>query len=85
MPEQRRAPASPAQSISCDIVRSFAPYFGAFQQIVAATADTSISMLERTYSAYITDFADDVARRGLLAPPAIDADPKVVALTGRRP
>lgn len=36
-------------------------------RVVAATHDTSIVMLERTYSAYIADHADTVARRGLLA------------------
>lgn len=35
-------------------------------RIVAATHDTSIAMIERTYSHYISDFADEVARRGLL-------------------
>jgi integrase len=35
-------------------------------RVVAATHDTSIVMLERTYSAYIADHADAVARRGLL-------------------
>jgi integrase len=37
-------------------------------RVVAATHDTSIVMLERTYSAYIADHADSVARRGLLEP-----------------
>jgi integrase len=37
-------------------------------RIVAASADTSSEMLERTYSAFISHFADEVARRGLLAP-----------------
>ena len=37
-------------------------------RIVAASADTSTEMIERTYSAFIGNFADEVARRGLLAP-----------------
>jgi integrase len=35
-------------------------------RIVASAHDTSIAMLERTYSAYISDFADSISRRGLL-------------------
>jgi integrase len=35
-------------------------------RVVAATHDTSIVMLERTYSASIADHADKIARRGLL-------------------
>jgi integrase len=37
-------------------------------RVVAATHDTSIVMLERTYSAFIADHADTIARRGLLDP-----------------
>ena len=37
-------------------------------RVVAATADTSTEMIERTYSSYISHFADEIARRGLLAP-----------------
>ena len=37
-------------------------------RIVAASADTSTEMIERTYSAFIGNFADEVARRELLAP-----------------
>jgi integrase len=36
-------------------------------RVVAAVHDTSIGMLERTYSAFIADHADTIARRGLLA------------------
>jgi integrase len=43
-------------------------------RIVAANHDTSVTMLERTYSAHISDFADVVARRGLL-----DIDPPAPA------
>jgi integrase len=35
-------------------------------RVVAATHDTSIVMLERTYSAYIADHADAIVRPGLL-------------------
>ena len=44
-------------------------------RLVAATHDTSVAMIERTYSAFITDHADSIARRGLLAPapPAVNA------------
>jgi len=51
-------------------------------RVVAAQHDTSVPMLERTYSAHILDHSDTVARRGLLdtAQPAAN----VVALPGRR-
>ena len=40
-------------------------------RVIAATVDSSTGELERTYSAYVLDHADEVARRGLLeAPPA---------------
>jgi integrase len=35
-------------------------------RVVAAQHDTSVPMLERTYSAFILDHADTIARRGLL-------------------
>ena len=54
-------------------------------RVVAAGADTSIAMLERTYAAFIADHADEVARRGLLPPRAPNPDLKVVPHTGRRP
>jgi integrase len=49
-------------------------------RIVCATHDTSVLMVERTYSAFIADHADAIARRGLLA-----AEPgaKVVKLARR--
>jgi integrase len=53
-------------------------------RVVAATHDTSVIELERTYSAYITDHADAVARRGLIASPSPPAD-NVVSMAGRRP
>ena len=53
-------------------------------RVVAVQHDTSIMMLERTYSALISDHSDAVGRRGLLdiAQPAAG---NVVALPGRRP
>ena len=52
-------------------------------RVVAVQHDTSVLMLERTYSAYILDHSDTVARRALLdtAEPPTD---NVVALPGRR-
>ena len=37
-------------------------------RIIAATTDTSTTMIERTYSAYVGHYADEIAHRGLLAP-----------------
>ena len=51
-------------------------------RVVAATHDTSVSMIERTYSAFVADFADTVARAGLLAPAV---DDRAVAPSGHRP
>ena len=52
-------------------------------RVVASSHDTSTTILERVYSAFILDHADAVARRGLLdtAQPAAD---NVVTLPGRR-
>ena len=62
------------------IVRSLLA--GVPARVVAATHDTSIAELEKTYSAFIADHADTIARRGLLAPvPTAD---NVVALSGRK-
>jgi integrase len=49
-------------------------------RIVAATADTSISQLERTYSAYITEFSDALTRRALVDFGAPASTGKVVPL-----
>jgi integrase len=51
-------------------------------RIIAATTDTSATMIERTYNSYVGHFADEVARRGLLAPSAMPAE--VIALEPRR-
>ena len=50
-------------------------------RVVASSHDTSTVILERVYSAHVLDFADTVARRGLLdtAQPAA-----IVSLPGRR-
>ena len=53
-------------------------------RIVAVLHDTSVVMVERTYSAYIADHADTIARRGLLTSPPPAGD-NVVALVGRKP
>jgi integrase len=37
-------------------------------RIIAATTDTSTMMIEKTYSSYVGHYADEIARRGLLAP-----------------
>ena len=52
-------------------------------RVVAAQHDTSVPMLERTYSQHILDHSDSVARRGLLdlSGPAGN----VVSVRGRRP
>jgi integrase len=53
-------------------------------RVVASAHDTSTTVLERVYSRYISDFADTVARRGLIeisGPPAFD---NVVAIAARR-
>jgi integrase len=47
-------------------------------RVVATLHDTSIGMIEKTYSRYISDYADDVARSALLQPEPIAEN--VVAL-----
>jgi hypothetical protein len=53
-------------------------------RIVATLHDTSVKMIERTYSRYIASHSDEIARRALLQTtgqsPAAD---KVVPLMGR--
>jgi hypothetical protein len=51
-------------------------------RVIAATTDTSVLMIERTYSSYLGHFADEIARRGLLAPASTPAE--VVTLKPRR-
>jgi len=52
-------------------------------RVCAANHDTSVVQLERTYSKYIADHSDAVARHALLdlTPPA---GAEVVPLSGRR-
>jgi len=51
-------------------------------RVVAAHHDTSVVMLERTYSKYITDHSDALTRRAILDPAAPSGD-NIVAMTGR--
>jgi integrase len=51
-------------------------------RIVAVGADTSVPMIEKTYSSYLGHFADEIARRGLLTPSAMP--PEIIALKPRR-
>jgi integrase len=52
-------------------------------RVVAAQHDTSVPMLERTYSEHILDHADTIARRGLIDIERVTV-PNLVALPGRR-
>jgi integrase len=53
-------------------------------RVIATTTDTSLAMIERTYSSYLGHFADDVARRGLLAPAPVRTTADIVPLKPRR-
>jgi integrase len=55
-------------------------------RVIAASCDTSVGQIERSYSKFISDYADAVARRSLLdlAEPAADVG-NVVPLSPRRP
>ena len=53
-------------------------------RVVASTHDTSVPMIERTYSAFIADHADTIARRGRLAL-APKAAANMVPIAGGRP
>jgi len=50
-------------------------------RVVAAQHDTSVPMLEKTYSAHITDHSDALARRALLNTQPSGAN--IVSLRGR--
>jgi integrase len=50
-------------------------------RVVAANCDTSVAMLEKTYSRYIADFSDAIARRALLDMAAQPVD-NVIPLRG---
>ena len=51
-------------------------------RVIAVNHDTSVKMIEANYSAYISDHSDEVARKGLLAPPEPLAADNVVSLRG---
>jgi hypothetical protein len=55
------------------------------ERIVAATRDTSIVQIERTYSKYITDHSDDISRAALLRhePPPAPVPDNVISSAGR--
>ncbi|MCP3464481.1 hypothetical protein [Bradyrhizobium sp. CCGUVB23] len=54
-------------------------------RIVAATHDTSVAMIERTYSKHITDHTDDISRAALLQhePPLASVPGNVTPIAGR--
>jgi hypothetical protein len=54
-------------------------------RVIAANHDTSVAMLEKTYSAFIGDVSDAMTRRALLDVSAPPAAANVVPLPGRRP
>jgi hypothetical protein len=53
-------------------------------RIVAATHDTSVAEIERTYSKHIADHSDDISRAALLRhePPPVPVPSNVVPLSG---
>jgi integrase len=51
-------------------------------RLVAASHDTSVQQVEATYSKYITDYSDDVARKGLLHHEPVAGD-NVIPLLAR--
>jgi hypothetical protein len=53
-------------------------------RIVATLHDTSVKMIERTYSHHIASYSDEIARRALLDVSQPSAD-NLVTLSGRRP
>jgi integrase len=53
-------------------------------RVVASQHDTSVTMIERTYSAFISDFADTVARKGLLDTPEPAGSNVLAIAAGRR-
>ena len=52
-------------------------------RIIAALADTSVAMIEKSYSTLITEHTDEISRKGLLHPEPPAAE-NVVALADRR-
>ena len=53
-------------------------------RLVASAHDTSVAMIERTYSAYIAHHGDEIVRAALLDPAAPAATTNVLPLSGRR-
>jgi integrase len=53
-------------------------------RVVAAGHDTSVAMLERTYSPHISDHSDAIARRGLLDTAPTGGDVVSLPVPGRR-
>ena len=52
-------------------------------RLVASSFDTSVAMIEKTYSKYIADHGDEQMRRALLDVAAVDTADNVVALKKR--
>jgi integrase len=54
-------------------------------RLVAASHDTSVAQIERTYSKHITDHSDDISRAALLQhePPPASVASDVIPITGR--
>jgi hypothetical protein len=51
-------------------------------RLVASLHNTSVAMIEKHYSKYITEYSDDISRRALLQPESPVGE-NVVALAGR--
>jgi hypothetical protein len=51
-------------------------------RVVASNHDTSVSMIERTYSKYIVDHSDEITRAALLDHAPVPPSGNVVRLTG---
>ena len=51
-------------------------------RLVASLHNTSVNMIERTYSKYITEHSDDISRKALLSESAPAGD-NVVSIAGR--
>ena len=54
-------------------------------RLVAASHDTSVAQIERTYSKHITDHSDDISRAALLQhePPRSPATSNITPIAGR--
>jgi site-specific recombinase XerD len=75
----------PAETSSYSLRHSFvvrAALHGVPLRVIAALVDSSVGELERTYTAYLPDHADGIARAALLAPPPPAAD--VIPVSGAR-